>query len=446
MSITSFKLADWMAANPGIDTVKPVVCDLNGVLRGKRMPPGETGKLEAGGLKLPLTTLFVDIWGRDVIGSGQVFETGDADGLLHLTERGLLALPWTEPASALALMAMTNEDGSPHGADPRAALDAVVARYEAKGLTPVVATELEFYLFSEIAPDGSPELPAGGGGLYSLSDLDRFEPFLNDVYAACDFASIPADCAISESGPGQMEININHMADPMKAADDALFFKHIVKSVARKHGLTASFMAKPFGEEAGNGLHMHFSLLDTAGTNIFASGTPEGADALRWAIGGLCDALVPSTLIFAPHANSYRRLRVGTHAPVNVSWGYDNRTAAIRVPSGPDAARRIEHRVAGADANPYLAMASILGAALDGIEGQTDPGPAIEGDASTADRAAKLLATWHGAIEAFDASGQMRALFGDFLVDMFTACKRQEYEAFAADISPAEYGAYLNSL
>ena len=184
--------------------------------------------------------------------------------------------------------------------------------------------------------------------------------FLSDIYKACELQNIPADAAISENGCGQFEINLLHVDDPLKAGDDAIFFKRIVKSVARKHGMIASFMAKPYGEESGSGLHVHFSLLDSDGNNVFDDNGESGTDLLKYAVNGLISAMPESMLIFAPHYNSYRRLTPGTHAPTSAGWGYENRTAAIRIPGGDSKARRIEHRVAGADANPYLVLASIL--------------------------------------------------------------------------------------
>ena len=179
---------------------------------------------------------------------------------------------------------------------------------------------------------------------------------------------IPADTAISETGLGQFEINLMHSDDALRAADDTWLFKMMVKGLARRHGFAASFMAKPYPEYSGNGLHTHFSLLDRDGNNVFDNGGPEGTTMLHNAVAGCLAAMHDCTLIFAPHANSYDRLVPGMHAPTGIAWAYENRTAAVRIPSGSSAARRIEHRVAGGDVNPYLMLAAILGAALIGIE------------------------------------------------------------------------------
>lgn len=443
-------LREWIDRTPNLRTLKPVVCDLNGVLRGKRYPASEVEAVSAGGVKLPLSTLFLDIWGRDVIGSGHVLETGDLDGVLLPTERGPAALALEGSAEAILLHTMHLGSGEPYLADPRNALAAVAEAYRLRDLTPVCAVELEFYLFSSSPSNTGPFLPPMGNSLdggaksntYSISELDIFEPVLDGIYAACDAFGISAQAASSENGPCQFEVNLNHTADPMKAADDAVLFKYIVKRVAQKSGFVASFMAKPYAEDSGNGFHAHVSVLDRTGTNIFANGGPEGSDELRFAIGGLLADLSEMMLVFAPHANSYRRLQTGSHAPATLTWGYDNRTVAVRVPASSDAARRIEHRVAGADVNPYLVLAAILSSALHGLNRKIQPGEPVIGNGYK-NVVPGLPSTWDGAIMAFDASARARAVFGDHLVDVFSACKRQERDTLTRTIPPAEYDAYL---
>ncbi len=443
-------LQRWFDETLGIKAVKPVICDLNGVLRGKRYPPTEVKAVCSGGLKLPLSTLFLDIWGRDVIGTGHVLETGDLDGVLVPTERGPAALVLGDSIEAIVPHAMHFETGEPYSADPRNALKVVADAFRKQDLTPVCAVELEFYLFTPTYADNGSFVPPMGnildGGAkantFSISEIDAFEPVLDGIYAACDAFGISAQAASSENGPCQFEVNINHTPDPLKAADDAILFKYIVKRVAQHFGFVASFMAKPYAEDSGNGLHAHLSITDKAGVNIFSNGQPEGADPLRFAIGGILNDLPDMMLVFAPHANSYRRLQTGSHAPANVTWGYDNRTVAVRVPAGSDDARRIEHRVAGADVNPYLVLAAILGSALDGLNRKRSPGEPVLGNAYECD-APGLPATWEEAIAAFDASARARAVFGDHLVDVYTACKRQERDTLTRTIPPAEYDAYL---
>lgn len=441
----------WLTDNPAIGHVTAAVADINGALRGKRLPRNQVAKAMKGGLRMPPSTLGVDIWGRDVLDNALVFETGDADGILEPTERGLLPVDWTDPATALLPLWMANEDGTPFPGDPRRALADIVERFQRLGLTPVTATELEFYLVDpKKGRPRPPKSPESGKRLafddvLSANELDAFASFLDDVYAAAEAKGIPADTAIAEGGCGQFEVNLLHVADPLRAADDALFFKRLVKGIARKHGLAASFMAKPYGDQSGSGFHVHFSLLNAAGDNIFDNGGDEGSEVLRNTVGGLLAAMSESALLFAPHLNSYRRLRKGTHAPVALAWGYENRTTAIRIPGGAATARRIEHRVAGADANPYLVMAAILGAALIGIERQLAPPAPTRGDAYALDLPS-LPPDWASAVAAFENGDLMGEILNPTLNGMIAACKRQEMERFAAHVTEFEYRSYLETV
>jgi len=434
--------------NPEIEAVFACVCDLNGTMRGKRLPIEQAVKILGGGLRMPLSTLSVDVWGEDIEGSELVFETGDSDGICDFTGRPIVLINWTNRPSALAMLWMREEDGKPFMGDPRRALAEIVDRYKERGLTPVVATEMEFYLYD---PSGTqPEPPRSpitdkrldSDGALSLDELEHFDAFLDDVYDACAEQGIPADAAISENGAGQFEINMMHVADALKAADDAVLFKRLVRGIARKHGLAATFMAKPYGERAGSGLHVHFSLENEAGENLFDNGTDEGAPLMRNAVAGLLATMQENTLVFAPHENSYRRLLPGAHAPTSVAWGYENRTAAIRIPGGSPKARRIEHRVAGADTNPYLVLASILGGAFIGIEGEMQPADPISGDAYSM-KLDHLPLDWATAIEAFRRGRNIQNVYSKRLQTMLVESKTQELKRFARQVTDFEYDTYL---
>ena len=442
---------EWLEAHPEIKSLRAAVCDLNGAQRGKRVPVDRAAKVLNGELRMPLSVTGVDIWGEDIVGGALVFETGDADGICAWTGRGPLPMNWTAEPTALVPLWLAHEDGTPFAGDPRRALSAIVDRLAARGLTGVAATELEFYLVnSDGEQPGAPVSPVSGKPLDSdsvlaLRDLDHFDHFLNDVYAACEAQGVPADAAIAENGPGQFEINLVHVADPLKAADDAVMFKEIVKGMARKHGHSATFMAKPYGERAGSGFHVHFSLIDAQGHNVFDDGSALGSDMLRHAVGGLLRAMSESTLLFAPHMNSYRRLRPGTHAPSAISWGYENRTAAIRIPGGPCEARRIEHRVAGADANPYLVLAGVFGAALWGLEQRVEPVAPILGDAYSRELPT-LPPDWASAVAAFEEGALVSEILSPTLQKMLVQCKRQELDVFARRVTDFEHQTYLETV
>lgn len=433
---------EWLREHPEVRTIRVAAADLNGVARGKRVPARFAQKLLTEGTRFPFSVMNLDIWGEDIEDSPLVFESGDVDGVLMPTERGFLPMPWLEAPTALLPIWMFHEDGRPYEGDPRQALARVVDRYKAAGLTPVVATELEFFLIDDsgnrlrVPPSPRSGKRRTGGEILSLKALDAFDAFFTALYVACEEMDIPADTAISEAGPGQFEINLMHQPDPLKSADDTWFFKMLVKGLARNHGFAASFMAKPYEAWSGNGLHTHFSVLDSEGANIFNNGGPEGTETLRHAIGGLLAALPGSTLLFAPHANSYDRLVPDAHAPTGIAWAYENRTAAIRVPSGNPAARRIEHRVAGGDVNPYLSLAAILGAALRGIEGRMDAPPPITGNAYAQDLP-QMPVTWEDAIATFESSAEIAGILPRELIANYVLTKRQELH-YMSELSPAQ--------
>ncbi|WP_299962891.1 glutamine synthetase family protein [uncultured Roseobacter sp.] len=441
----------WLRDNPQVRSIRVAASDLNGQPRGKRIPVRYAHKALEGGTRFPLSVLNLDIWGEDIDASPLVFEHGDRDGVLQPTERGFMPVPWLDAPSALLPIWMFHEDGRPYDGDPRHALRAVLERYMARGLTPVCATELEFFLIDDSGRSLQvPPSPRSGkrrvaGEILSLRALDRFDGFFTDLYDACEAMDIPADTAISEAGLGQFEINLMHGDDALRAADDAWLFKMLVKGMARKHGFAASFMAKPYADYAGSGLHVHFSVLDAQGRNVFDNGGPEGTDLLTQAVAGCLEAMRGSALIFAPHANSFDRMVPGAHAPTGVGWAYENRTAAIRIPSGPPAARRIEHRVAGGDVNPYLMLAAVLGAALNGIEDGAAPPAPLTGNAYEADLP-QIPDDWRTAIDTFEASPQMTRIFAPDLIRNLVLTKRQELH-YMQELSPEERVAiYLDTV
>ena len=425
----------------------PVVVDINGVFRGKRLPADQAEKVLGGSLKLPASTLHVDIFGRDAVGSGLVMETGDRDGTVIPIGRGPLPLTWTEDEVAFLPCQMFTHEGPVSPVDCRAQLQAVTAACAQAGLTPVCATELEFYLFDPQQSEMMPPVIPGtsqrmfNAHLYSIELLEALKGFTDDLYQACDAWDVPADAAISECGKGQFEVNLLHCADAVKAADDAALFKFIVRGVARKHGMGATFMAKPYGEDAGSGFHLHASMLDQSGDNIFDDGSEWGGSKLRSAVSGMLDHMADTTLLFAPHLNSFRRLRDGTHAPTMAAWGNDNRTAAVRIPASPGRARRFEHRVAGADANPYLVLAAVLAAALEGIKAGAEPPAAFTGSSYDQDLP-RLPASWNDSLFRFERSGFIERTFGDTFRQAFVAAKKQEIDTFAEAVSAVEIATY----
>ncbi|WP_272009338.1 glutamine synthetase family protein [Roseovarius sp. ZX-A-9] len=431
-------------------TFRVAACDLNGQMRGKRVPASYFEKLESGAVRMPLSALNVDIKGADIDGSPLIFETGDADGILLPTSRGVVPLPWLDGPQPLVPMQMYFEDGTPFYGDARHALRKVLDRYEAHGWQVIASTELEFTLVDDSGKvlksvrDPRSGRRMDGSEILSLSEMDAFDPFISALYESCAAMDIDAQTATSEAGVGQFEITLNHQ-HALHAADDTWLFKALIRGLARKFGCAATFMAKPFVLDSGNGMHMHFSVLDADGKNIFDDGGPKGTDTLRAAIGGCIAAMRGSTLVFAPHANSYTRLVPDAHAPTAICWAYENRTAAVRVPGGSPAARRIEHRVAGGDINPYLSFAAILGAALIGIEDGMDPGEPITGSAYDQELP-QLAEDWQTAIDQFAEDPLIARIFEPKMIRNLVLTKRQEVEIMSEIPEDQHWKTYLEKV
>ncbi|OSP54264.1 glutamine synthetase family protein [Pseudoruegeria sp. SK021] len=411
-------------------SLRTACADLNGQMRGKRLPARHATQLEYSGQRMPLSVLTLDLWGADIEDSPLVHASGDADGQLRCTERGPVPMPWLPEPATLVPMWMYTDDGAPFDADPRHALARVLSRYSKQGWKVIAATELEFTLVDDsggaLDTVRSPMTgrPLTGQAINSVTALDSFAHFFDDLYDGAEAMGIQAQAAISESGLGQFEINLDH-GPAMRVADDTWLFKSLVRGIARKHGMAASFMAKPFDADAGNGLHVHFSVLDDKKRNIFDNGHMTGSAVMKQAVAGCVAGMPGATLIFAPNGNSYARMTPENHAPIGASWGYENRTTAIRIPGGPPAARRIEHRSAGGDTNPYLVMAAILGTAIIGIEDGLSPPDPILGNAY-GQRILKCPTSWDDAIDRFATSPRMTRVFRPRLVEMLAMVKRQE--------------------
>lgn len=453
----SSKLADqaraFLKASPDVKFVDAFLADLNGVIRGKRLPAKGSMKLFESGLRLPRSLIGVDVWGTDVFDNGLVVDTGDGDGLCVALDPGLLPTPWASPPTAQTLMMMCEADGSPFLADPRQLLAQLQQRLAGHDLHPVAAVELEFYLLSGKSDEnGRPLTPNSkfsgrrivDGRVYAMSEIDAYSDFFTDLYAACDAQGLPLDTAVIEAGPSQFEVNLKHQADVLRAADQAILLKRAIKGVAARHGLLASFMAKPFGDLPGNGMHVHMSMLTKNGINAFDGDGDKGGALFKQAIAGLIATSAEAMIFFAPHLNSWRRFQEGSHAPTRATWGYENRTAALRVPGDTGANRRFEHRISGADANPYLVLAAILGGVLHGVEQKLTPPPALEGNAYKSD-APKLSLGWKAALETFANGPVLAPMFGPLMTRVFTACKRQELATAEKRVTDFEYDSYLQT-
>ena len=440
-------------AHPEIDVLEAFIVDINGQLRGKWVPVRSADKVMTGQIRFPRSSFSLDIWGNEVPASGIGAAAGDPDGACIPVPETLGVVTWTERPMAQLLLSMNDPDGTPCFADPRHVLARVIDRYEARGWTPVVACELEFHLIDRDLDHGRPvppRSPATGRRLsdrnvYGVSELEEFEPVFADMAGTFEAQGVPADTSISEYGVGQYEINLRHVPNGLLAADHCVLMKRAVKGVARRHGFDATFMAKPFAKDSGNGLHVHFSVLDESGRNLFAGEDGKGTRCLHHAMGGLLATMNDAMAVFSVNANSFRRFEEGAFAPTAATWGWDNRNTALRVPDSDAAGTRVEHRVAGADAEPHLVIAAVLAGALHGIDNGIDPGEPVAGNAVAGD-AARLPASWDDALDAFERSDFIGEVFGERFRKAFVASKRQEKRKFEAIITTLEYETYLRNI
>lgn len=438
-----------LATLPDLQSIDLILPDMNGLLRGKRIARSALEKVYADGVCLPMSLIATDITGNTVEETGLGYDIGDEDRVCRPVPGSLRPVPW-QPHAAQALLSMEDAAGTAFAANPREILRRIVGRFGERGLTPVVAIELEFYLLdAALDADGRPQTSLNPATrqrnrttqVYYLQDLDDYQSFADAVGAACRAQQIPADTAVAEYAPGQFEINLKHRADAVAACDDAIYLKRAIKAVAAQQGLLASFMPKPFVDQAGSGLHVHVSLLDEQGRNVFACTPDAPAASLRHAVAGLQARADDCMLLFAPNANSYRRFVLNAFVPLNDCWGFNNRTVALRIPYSDPANVRIEHRIAGADANVYLATAGVLAGVLDGLDHPREPGPPVVGNAYEKTATRELY--WRDALAAFQSSEFVAAAFGNQFRHIYGQQKLKELRSFYREVTTLEVDWYL---
>lgn len=448
----------FLDAHPQIEAFDIVLTDANGIGRGKIIRRHELLALYEGGRHLPISILGLDIVGEDVHETGLIWDSGDGDLRAWPLPGTLVPLHGTNPPRGQVLMSMYLLDGTPMTSDPRHALKRQVDAFSARGWRPAGAFELEFFLLaSERNADGRVQ-PAravldgrasGKTEVYSVDHLHGMEPLFSDIYKAAEAQGIPAETVISEYAPGQYELTLNYRQDILRAADDLLMLKRLVRMQARRHGVTACFMAKPIEQYAGSGMHLHVSMQDASGTNVFTEAHDgEWNPLLLHALGGLANTMAESMLVFAPHANSWRRFVSQSYAPIAPTWGVNNRSVALRVPAGSKSARRIEHRPSGVDANPYLVAATVLAGIARGVDEKIDPGPETTGNGYECARVGEveMPADWLSAIKAAERSTYLREALGEDMHRTFTAIKRAEYLRVARTVSELDYHLYLHEV
>jgi glutamine synthetase len=438
------------------DSIEPhieiLLVGMNGDLRGKRIPISKEKKVWDGTVRLPSSTQSLDIWGDDNDDiTGLSLSVGDPDGQCIPDRRSAAPMPWGPEGSTQVLATMHEFSGEPSFMDPRAILASILKRFDEKGLTPVVATELEFYVVQDDWREtGRPTPPAklmyrgepNGFQLYDMGAVDALDDYLQTVRHWAKCQDIPADATTAEFGPGQFEINLLHRADALAAADDCIYLKRIAEQAARRHGMKSTCMAKPYADHAGSGLHVHASIIDRDGNNILDA---KGGDPvkLKSVTAGMLKTMRDAQLVFAPFANSYRRFQPGSFAPVDIDWGFGHRGTAVRIPDSDGPAARIEHRVAGADANPYLLLTAILGGMLMGLEETLDPGLPTEPGQEPPAGTKRLTHDFITAVDDFSASPFIYDVFGERYQKLYGDTKRKEAITYLRTVSDFDYQTYL---
>jgi glutamine synthetase len=429
----------FLDANAGVHWIDAFLFDMNGIPRGKRIRRSDLIGVAKSGIMMPTSVFIMDPLGNCVEETGRLWETGDRDHHCHLLSGTLVPIPVGDGRHAQVVMVIDAKDEL----DPRGVLIDQVERLTRAGQTPVAAVELEFYVtrrstngaFALHTPEGLSDDPSRPL-TFGFEEMDALSPFIDDVYRVCEVQGLPVHTVMKESGPGQFEINLQHRPDAVAAALDGLLLKRAVKAAARAHGLEATFMAKPHHDWAGSGMHVHLSLLDQSGQNLFA-GDPI-SPLFRHALGGMRESMADFMAVWAQSANAYRRYVPKAYVSLAAHWGFNNRTVALRIPRGHSSATRIEHRVAGADANPYLVVASILAGASYGIANRIDPGPAVEGNSETME-APPLPTAWVNSLDRFQRSEIVRGAFGAPFQEVFFRLKHAERSNFERIVTPLDH-------
>ena len=420
-----------------IDDVEAFVPDMAGAARGKLIPAAKFG---TGELKLPEGIFAQTISGNYVDNKDNV---EDRDMLLSRDASTLRPVPWVTDPTASIFLNCFHKDGTPVETSPRRVLQKVLDLYKEKGWRPVVAPEVEFYLINAHA-DANQEVEPPEGRLgrtetskqpFSIDTMNDFDPFINEVYAYCEAQDIRIDTLSQEMGPAQFELNFLH-GDAIALADQVFLFKRTVKEAAIAHEMHATFLARPISQEPGSSLHIHQSIVDENGNNIFSKDDGGPSDLFMSYIGGLQKYMPEALLIFAPYPNSYRRFLSYYSAPVNLSWAIDNRTVGLGVPDSDPDARRVENRLAGADVNPYLALAASLACGYLGMHEGLQSDEPIEGSAY--DQPFSLHPFMYEAIRAMDSSEAMRNILGDKFVTLYCTVKSDECREFQEIVTPWE--------
>jgi len=423
----------------GLDEVECVIADLPGIARGKAVPASKWEKQAF--FHLPNSIFFQTITGDWGEASTDGFT--EPDMTLRPDYATTTAAPWAADGTLQVIHDAFDQSGDPIESAPRNVLRRVIELYRAEGWTPIIAPEMEFFLVGRnVAPAkpiepmmGRTGRPAAGRQAYSMTAVDDYGPVIDDIYEYAEVQGFEIDGITQEGGAGQLEINLLH-GDPVDLADQVFYFKRLIREAALKHDCFATFMAKPIEGEPGSAMHIHQSVLNADGHNIFTGPQGGETDAFFHYIGGLQEHMPSVIAVLAPYVNSFRRYVRDHAAPINLEWGRDNRTTGIRIPISDPKARRIENRLSGMDCNPYLGIAASLACGYLGMVNEIRPDKRFSGDAYEAEDA--IPSGPFAALDLFDAATDMHDVLGPEFARVFSIVKRAEYNEFLQVISPWE--------
>ena len=447
----------FLESHPDLEILELLVPDMNGIIRGKRLDVSEAETLFSKGINFPAATHLLDSSGNVIDGLVLGTDDGDPDVTAKPVADSLTSIPWLDKPAAQAMITMFNRNGEHYSNESRNILRDVINKFEADGFRATVAVELEFYLIQDkdalsINPRHGP-LPGTilqdeGPQVYSMEDLRELDPFFNQLKEACKIQNIPTGTIISEFSRGQFETNLHHVDDPLLASDHAILLRRAVRETAKSFGLGATFMAKPFMETAGSGMHIHISLKNEKGDLLFQTDSKQETNYnqnVEHAVGGLAQTMEEGMAIFCPNANSYRRFQPGFFAPITPNWGPNHRNLSIRIPLSDSDNVRIEHRAAGADANPYLVMACVLAGIHCGLKNKITP-PEMISEREVIDPEVTLPVKWDKALDAFENATILNEYLGNEYSDLFLRSRRCEMDRFTSQISNKDFEWYLRSI
>jgi glutamine synthetase len=438
-------LARFLSEN-AITEVESTLPDMTGNARGKFYPTKKF--LDEKGGRIPETLLVQTVTGDWAANRFDIVDASDRDMILQPDPNTLRVVPWANEPTAQVINDCYTSEGELHPLSCRSILRKVLALYEQEGLKPVIAPELEFYLVQKnIDPDYDLKPAIGRSGRretarqsYSIDAVNEFDPLIDTLYNYCEAQGLDVDTLIHETGAAQMEINFLH-GNPLDLADQVFVFKRTLREAAMKHGVYATFMAKPMQNEPGSSMHIHQSLIDIeTGENIFASKGSDDKFSERFYhyVGGLQKYTPNAISFFAPNVNSYRRFAPDISAPVNMKWGIDNRTTGLRAPEAPPVATRIENRFPGADCNPYLAISASLACGYLGLKEQLQPTKPTTDAAAEEGDAVELARSLEEGLRLLEESPALREIMGSQFVEAYIGVKRAEFETFHKVISSWE--------